>query len=65
MSGAPGAATVSPASQAPDVPPAKRGIAGQAAGIMRTGSVQEVKPKGRNTDHAVPAVARGNGEHER
>lgn len=65
MSDPPGTATVPPPDQAADVPPAKRGITGQAAGITQTGSVQEMKPKGRITDAADPAFSRGKGGYER
>jgi len=61
----PAAAIVLPPGQAPDAAPAQRGIAGQAAGITQTGSLREMKPKGRIFVHADPAVSRGRGGHER
>lgn len=61
----PAAATVLPPGQAPDTAPAKRGIAGQAAGITQTGSLREIKLKGRNTDLIDTGVSPGKRGHER
>lgn len=59
------AATVSPPVQASGAAPAKRGITSQAAGIMQTGSLREIKLKGRNTDPVDTGFSRVRGGHER